>query len=457
MKTSRILIAAIIGSSILSMTKAEEIEELNTFYFGNSFLANTVPNFHPVLGQSAGKKWAADALIHPGVPILVHAFRQDDPNHRNCEIFNREGPTTDAIVMLQFGGPGLNYVTSEIWGGRVVFDPPRDIGDIASCASIIRKYQKMNPEGRAYVYTAWPNGSELREFSDRVKQEVLASLDGSELERGQVMKKFIKTEVNPRVKARLSEEVEPVLEGVDFEELWLAEDYIPSTSVPMEARERYLTYGQLLGSHRNDDAWEPTFEAFAAAAGVTPETVQEDLALIHVDLEALKAAEEPWNTFYGFAQKWPHTHSRPHNYALLEGLKKEFTKMWAEGRLGMIPVGDVMLALHRKIRDGAMPPLKSVQQFSEGHMRSGLPRYMLGATFYAVLFKEHPKNLDASVYADRENYIHDVNGLNKPLGGKHYVHIPDLGRHIPITPERKEVVDDTIWEVVKGHPYTQVK
>jgi hypothetical protein len=141
---------------------------------------------------------------------------------------------------------------------------------------------------------------------------------------------------------------------------------------------------------------------------------------------------------------------------LLEGLKKEFPGLWKENRLGMIPVGDVMLALHKKIREGAIPPLKSVCQFSEGHMRSGLPRYMLGATFYAVLFRDHPKNLSADIYTKRDNYIKDVNGLNKPAGG-FYVHVPDLGRHIEITPERKKIMDDTIWEVVKGHPYTGVR
>ena len=33
----------------------------------------------------------------------------------------------------------------------------------------------------------------------------------------------------------------------------------------------------------------------------------------------------------------------------------------------------------------------------------------------------------------------------------------NLGWHIEVTPERKKIMDDAIWEVVKGHPYTQVK
>ncbi len=44
------------------------------------------------------------------------------------------------------------------------------------------------------------------------------------------------------------------------------------------------------------------------------------------------------------------------------------------------------------------------------------------------------------------------------------VHVPDfnhlshnLAVHLDITPERAKVVNDTIWEVVSGHPYTGVK
>jgi hypothetical protein len=311
----------------------------------------------------------------------------------------------------------------------------------------------MNPEGRAYVYTAWPNSPELGEFAKRVKKEVTQSLERPDDERGKVMKHVIMKEV----KKRLTDNVEPLLEKVDFEKLWLAEDYVPAI-MPTETRNRYKDYLNLCSEQiRKDDSWKPSLQAFAEAAAVTPEQVKEDLACIKLDIEQLKAMENPHKALSPYMNDWPFTHSRPHNYALLEALKKEFPEMWKERRLGMIPVGDVMLALHYKIQEGAMPPLKSVQQFSEGHMRSGLPRYMLGATFYAVLFKDHPKNLDASIYAKRENYIYDKNGLNKPLGGKYYVHIPDLGRHIPITPERKKIVDDTIWEVVKHHPYTQVK
>jgi hypothetical protein len=446
----RTLTVALVSLLVTAVARAEEIAKLKTFYFGNSFLENTMVGFHPVLGKSASKTWEVDALIHPGVPIWVHAVRQTEPESRNYIKFHEEGPDTDAIVMLQFAGQGLKYVAPEMWG-KMTFDPPRDVGDLASCIALINTFLEMNPKGWAYVYTAWPNGDELREFRDRVKKEVELSLRERDEDRGKLMKKV----VTAAVKERMSEEVEPVLEQTDFEALWLAEDYVADCT-PYEVRRRFGKYAGCIGRNSRDEAWKPTLEALAEAAETTPDQVKEDLAMVGLTIEKLRTVDDPKEEIRQFCGGWPHTHSRPHNYALLEGLKKEFPGLWKENRLGMIPVGDVMLALHKKIREGAMPPLKSVSQFSEGHMRSGLPRYMLGATFYAVLFRDHPKNLSADIYAKRDNYIKDMNGLNKPAGG-FYVHVPDLGRHIEITPERKRIMDDTIWEVVKGHPYTGVR
>jgi hypothetical protein len=35
--------------------------------------------------------------------------------------------------------------------------------------------------------------------------------------------------------------------------------------------------------------------------------------------------------------------------------------------------------------------------------------------------------------------------------------LPDLDELIEITPERKKIVDDAVWEVVRNHRHTQVK
>jgi hypothetical protein len=433
-------------------TAADPPEKLKTFYFGNSYLENSMVGFHPILGKTAGRTWEVSALIHPGVPIWVHAVRQTEPDSANYKQFHQEGPAVDAIVMLQFAGMGLKYVTADIWEGKFKFDPPRDVGDIESCATIVREYLKMNPKGRAYVYTAWPSSPELREFRKRVEEEQKRSAENRDADRGEVMQKV-------KAKVEISDDaIEPILERFDFAEAWMAKDYVFEYTPP-EMRARYGKYGGCIMRNARDKTWKPTLAALAEAAATTEEAVQKDLAALKLDIDQLRAAADPRAMLARGMGEAYRTHSQPHDYALLDGLKKEFPEMWKDGRLGMIPVGDVMMALDKKIKTGTMLPLKSVGQLAPGHMRSGLGRYMLGATFYAVLFRDHPKNLDAAIYANRDNYINKDHPQYPKLNiiGGFYVHEPDLGRHIEITPERKKIMDETIWAVVNGHPYTQVK
>jgi len=134
--------------------------------------------------------------------------------------------------------------------------------------------------------------------------------------------------------------------------------------------------------------------------------------------------------------------------AVMEGLKKSFPELWHEGRLGMIPVGDVFLELDKKMKAGEVPGIINIGEYSAdgGHLRSGLPRYTLAATYYAVLFREHPGKVDWKIFQERSNYESGKFGF--------YVHQPDLAVHLDITPDRAAVVNDTIWSVVKDHPYT---
>jgi hypothetical protein len=202
-----------------------------------------------------------------------------------------------------------------------------------------------------------------------------------------------------------------------------------------------------------------TFTTLAEAVGVGADQIKADLALIHMeekDLAASDAAERIAKFVFGH----PDTHSRAHAWAVMEGLKKKFPAMWEDGRLAVIPVGDVFLAVDEKIKAGKVPGLVNVGEFSTDgtHIRSGLPRYTVAATFYAVMFKEHPGKLDWKIYGDRANYENQENlaqGKLNQIGG-YYVHIPDLGTHIDITPERAAAINDAVWEVVQKHPYTRV-
>jgi hypothetical protein len=99
-----------------------------------------------------------------------------------------------------------------------------------------------------------------------------------------------------------------------------------------------------------------------------------------------------------------------------------------------------------------MPGVENVGFFSRdgGHVRAGLPRYTLAATCFAVMFQKHPGVLDYAIYNDLENY------KTEKLPQPGYVHQPDLGVLLEITPERAKLVNDTIWDVVRKHPYCAI-
>ncbi|MCH5378288.1 MAG: hypothetical protein JJ992_30395 [Planctomycetes bacterium] len=154
-----------------------------------------------------------------------------------------------------------------------------------------------------------------------------------------------------------------------------------------------------------------------------------------------------------------HFHSRDYDWSLIELLKKKYLQLWSEGRLALIPNGDVFYALDQKMRAGQVPGVENIGFCSRdgGHVRAGLPRYTLAATCFAVMFRDNPTKLDASVYNELENYTNESLKNTPGHEGSAYSHQPDLGVLLEITPQRKKIVDETIWEVVKNHPYTNVK
>jgi hypothetical protein len=118
----------------------------------------------------------------------------------------------------------------------------------------------------------------------------------------------------------------------------------------------------------------------------------------------------------------------------------------------MIPVGDIWLELHRKMKAGELPGFRDIEAFYTDvqHIRIGLPRYSAAAAFYAVMFKNKPHDLDWQVYNDKKNFM---SRWDKP----HYDKNHDKGELIPITPETARVINDTVWEVVKKHPYVRMR
>lgn len=438
----RIAALTVLAAAPAATASAQDavVSRVRAYYFGNSFTGNTMPGLHPLLGRSAGREWTAHASISPGVPIWVHMKRLMDGG-RSREAFVKAAPRTDVIVMLLFGGDGLSSVVTEKWQGKVKFDKPTDIGDVAACSYLIREYLKLKANGRAYVYTAWPGIPAARDLRRRIQEEQIkaAMADGKS-----------RREARKAIKRRkpTHEEMEPLRKTFDYPAAWLTKDYIPNVGEAMLKRLNAYSRLARAGGPRKSAA-TVTVEALVKAVGVEAKQVREDLKAIGLaggDVEAA-ALSEAIQTFRRNARR---THCRKHMYMAMEGIKRNFPGLWEQGRLGMIPVGDVFLALDRKMRAGKVPGLVNIGEFSAdgGHLRAGLPRYTLAATYYAVLFRDRPHNVDSRVFDDIGNYKSGKFGF--------YVHQPDLGVKIDITPQRARVVNDTIWEVVAGHPYTGV-
>ena len=420
--------------------RAEEIQELRTYYFGNSFTGNTMPGLHPLLGESAGKEWEVEASIAPGIPIWAHMKKQMDKG-ADYEKFQRVGVETDAIVMLIFGGDGLSCFVTEKWQGKVKFDQPTDIGDIAACSYLIREYLKLNPDGRAYIYTAWPGIPAVKDLRARIQEEAIQSAMRPGETRRDVMKRIKKRKPN-------HEEMEPLRKSLVYASQWLNEGYV--ANLPKETRDRLQKYRELLNRSRRPRPAKVTLAHLAEAGETDEATVRADFMMVGWDDKSVEPAALQ-EAIDSFLDKATMTHCRQHMWAVMDGLIKNFPELWKEGRLGMVPVGDVFLELDKKMRTGEVPGLANIGEYSAdgGHLRSGLPRYTLAATYYAVLFREHPGEVDWRIFQERSNYDSGKFGF--------YVHQPDLAVHLDITPERAKVVNGTIWEVVSAHPYTGIR
>jgi hypothetical protein len=355
--------------------EADAPRELSVYYFGNSFLENSVPWFHPTLAASAGERLRVASAIGPGWQIWMHSTAFERSGHWN---HRREilGGTWDAVLIQHFASPGLNKIAPYMFDGpgRRWFYPPRGVGDVPAASEIIGLLESTRPDARVFIYSSWPGIPGAGDLAKRVRDEMLKSLESQGESREETLKR-----VQER-KLTLAE-MTPLMRAFDYGAAWLA-DY---------------------------DEHDP--------------------------------------------EKSRNTHSRAYCVALMEGLKKNHPQMWAEGRLLLIPNGEVFYTLDRKMRAGQMPGIENVGFFSRdgGHVRAGLPRYTLAATCFAVMYGKHPGALDHAIYNDLENY------KTEKLPQPGYVHQPDLGELLEITPERAKVVNDTIWEVVGEQSCTNIK
>ncbi len=97
--------------------------------------------------------------------------------------------------------------------------------------------------------------------------------------------------------------------------------------------------------------------------------------------------------------------------------------------VGIVPVGDVLHALDRKMARGEVPGFDTVWLFyKDGVHMNDHGSYVAALTFYATLLKKAPLGLSTSAYG----------------GDK-------------ISPALAQLIQETVWEIVSRHPLTGVK
>lgn len=323
---------------------------LRVYYFGNSLTENTMPPFHPLIAQGAGKQWDTASVIAGGAPLfhLADMLDQDAWSYGARAKTRLQSQRWDAITLQPATWLGLRRTGAETGGW--VKDPSKEVGDIASASRIIDAFLAVNPQGKVFLFSAWPG------------------MGGGP---GQG----------------------------------------PGGQMQMSAADR--------ASFDYRAAWTKKYDPSARWQG---------------------------NTFS----------TRDYHTQLFDALKEKYPKLWSSGRLAMIPVGDVYLALDEKLKAAKLPGISGITSFYTDfiHQRSGLPRYTAAAVFYATMFQADPAKLDWRAYANREPY--ERTNEHPDPSRRFFVSVKDLGEHLPMTPENVKLVNEVIWEVVRAHPLAGV-
>lgn len=110
--------------------------------------------------------------------------------------------------------------------------------------------------------------------------------------------------------------------------------------------------------------------------------------------------------------------TRDYFHRLLLGLRDAYPAL----TIRLVPVGDVLLALDQRMRDGKLPGLPSVERlYQDGIHLNALGSYVVGCTYYATLFRENPAGLPHEPYDVAEAAL-------------------------------ASQVQDVVWSVVRTHP-----
>ena len=139
-----------------------------------------------------------------------------------------------------------------------------------------------------------------------------------------------------------------------------------------------------------------------------------------VDLTRIKE----WESLYGrtYTGGWDGTNETADYFAkLLTAVRDAHPELASQPQ--MIPVGDVMLALHRRMREGKVPGRDTAWTLYKDGIHLGVDgAYLVGCTFFATIHRQDPRGLPTEPYG-----------------------VTDLAL--------AKIIQEVVWEVVSSHPH----
>lgn len=114
----------------------------------------------------------------------------------------------------------------------------------------------------------------------------------------------------------------------------------------------------------------------------------------------------------------------------------------------MVPVGDVLYEMDKRLKAGQIPGLTGDVNilYGDGIHFGNLGSFVVGATFYATLYKDSPVGLTVPAAWQTINASYTTGG-NFDLPG-----MADNPDYVNVSPAAITAIEQTIWDVVSKHP-----
>src|SRR5437867_190905 len=142
--------------------------------------------------------------------------------------------------------------------------------------------------------------------------------------------------------------------------------------------------------------------------------------------------EKQWLRQYR-AGKWDGSNeTRDYFEKVTQALRQAYPKL--EKPVLMVPVGDVLLELDKRMRAGKAPGLEKIDElYVDGIHFNNVGALIVGTTLYSTLFKRDPRGINASAYAPGKSE-----------------------KDREIKPELAQAIQEAVWEGVSKQPLTGV-